>query len=114
MDGKHRTPYAAQVFVQVPPGKFRGQPRIDPRAQHPGGLVAVVLLQAVDLARLLEYARGSADSLDRAVFDERLGGLRYQGATIGWVIRGAGNGHAAANAVSEGDKAFDFQLFPQA
>ena len=113
MDGKHRTTHATQVIVQIPAGKVRRQPRVDPGAEHPGRFVAVIPAQAIELAWLREHLLRIAYSLDRAVFDERLSRFRYQGAAISRLSRGAGDRHSATDAVPEGDKTFDRQLFPR-
>jgi hypothetical protein len=67
----------------------------------------VVFAQPVHLARLRKYRAGGADAVARAILDKGLGGNRDQADAGLRVGAGAGDRHAAAHAVAEGDEAID-------
>lgn len=104
VDGQHRAAHALQRLVQPVVGKWLRQPGIDPGRQHPGGLVAVVFLQARQLAGPGEILLGRTNALQGAIFHEGLGGLRDHRLALRAVSGRHHGGHAAAHAVAQHDE----------
>ncbi|MDT4877926.1 hypothetical protein FQZ97_1134820 [compost metagenome] len=73
----------------------------------------MVFLQSLDLSRLAEVFFGLADAVQRAIFDERLGGLGDQ-RQAGVRVQGcAGGGHGPADAMAERDEVPEIEALSQ-
>ena len=101
MDGQHRAAHLRQGRLQAVVGKRGGQPAVHPGRQHPGGLVAVVLGQALHLAGLGKVVTGHADALQRAFFHKGLGRLGHQRQALLRVGGGHMGGHLLEDALLE-------------
>src|SRR5262245_20397160 len=77
MQREERTAQLLELLSNIPGGELRREPRIDPGAQYPSSLVAVILLQFLEAfaPSVLHLRRG--DPLQRLVLGEHLCGFRY-------------------------------------
>ncbi len=113
MDRKYRTRHARQRVIERPHREGRIQPLPEPGVERPRRLAAVVLRQPLDLGRILELRLRDTQPGDRAILDESLGGHRDQRHAVARCLRRDLDGHAAADAVADGDEAADAQLLAQ-
>src|SRR5690606_9772718 len=68
MQRQHGATHRAQAVVEPPVGKTWRQPGIGPRAEYPWRFLAMVFLQAIDLAGLCEVAARLPDAGQRMFF----------------------------------------------